>query len=345
MIIEVALLFGFIKAVLVFILVIMLLVVPHELGHFTAAKLFGIRVEEFGIGFLKRLWSRKIGETEYSINLLPLGGFVKIFGEEEEVADPRSFSGRSFWVKTSIVAAGVVANVLVAYILFSALAYLGTPKFGVEVASVLPNSPAEVSGIHSGDVILHFGEVEEGLFGIEEVRSYISAQKGSTAVFTMLRGEERIEISASPRANPPEGEGTLRVPIWRAPIEGARATAIAMRELVRGFVFFFKYLASTGSAPGGVVGPVGIADIAQSTLAVSTTYFLQLIAFLSLNLAIFNVLPIPALDGGLILFFIIEKIIGRPIPKRIAGTIHSLFFLLLIALMVWVTWNDILARI
>ncbi len=342
---------------LVFILVIILLVIPHELGHFAVAKWFGIRVDEFGIGFLKRLWSRKIGETEYSINILPLGGFVKIFGEEEDLNDPRSFSQKSFLVKSLVVAAGVIANTLVAFVLFSILAWHGMPQFGVEISEVVHGSPAEIAGIKAGDIVERLGERESSTFSTDDVRSYIEERRGNTAKFGLLRRSEHISITSYPRRDPPPGEGplgirigvretgVLRAPWYRAPYEGALMTASVLRELIGGLALFFGKLFSTGVASGDVIGPIGIAGVARDTLAVSITYFLQLIAFLSLNLAVINILPLPALDGGRIFFFVIEKVIRRPIPARVAGSIHSLFFLLFIALLVWVTWRDIVALI
>ncbi len=123
-----------IETVLIFIAIILLLVVSHELGHFFTAKFFGIRVDEFGIGLPPRIWGIKRGETLYSINWFPFGGFVRIFGEEQDVNDPRSFSAQSFWRRTLIVAAGVIANVIVGFVIFSFLAWYGTPRFGVEIA-------------------------------------------------------------------------------------------------------------------------------------------------------------------------------------------------------------------
>lgn len=342
-------------AALVFILVIILLVVPHELGHFAAAKWFGIRVDEFGIGFLKRLWARKIGETEYSINILPLGGFVKIYGEEENADDPRSFSGRSFLVKTFVIAAGVLANVFIAYVLYSSLAYIGTPQFSVEIVAVAKGSPAEVAGMRAGDIVEYFGGTDNEMFGIEEVRSYIASKKGETTVFTLLRGSEQLEIIAHPRLLPPEGEGPLgiqigvrqigliRAPLYRAPLEGLKTTMSFLVLLVRGFKEFFASLFTAGIKPDDVAGPVRIAIIARDTLAVGLADFLNILAFLSLNLAVINILPIPALDGGRIFFLVLEKIIRRPIPNRIAGPIHSAFLILLMGFVIWISWREILS--
>jgi len=340
---------------LVFALVIMLLVVPHELGHLTAAKLFGIRVDEFGIGFLKRLWARKIGETEYSINILPLGGFVKIFGEDGDEDNSRSFSGKSFLVKTCVIAAGIVANIIVAVILFSVLAYSGTPTFGVEISAVTQGSPAQSVDMRAGDVILSFGDATEGSFGIEEVQTYINKQKGNAAAFTLLRNGNRISVTASPRLEPPEGEGPLgiqigmrqvgvvHVPWYRAPLEGIKRAFTLLHLLIGGFITLFSSLFSGGVTADDVAGPVRIGIIARDTLAIGFKDFLNFVAFLSLNLAVFNILPIPALDGGRIFLLVTEKIIRRPIPSRISGPIHSVFLLLLMAFVVWISWREILA--
>lgn len=347
-----------IETILIIIAVIVLLVVSHELGHFFVAKWFGIRVEEFGIGFpvpVKGLrspaLSKQFGETLYSIYLIPFGGFVRIFGEEEDSNDPRSFSSQSFFRKIVIVAAGVIANVITAYFIFTMLAWLGTPKYGIRVQDIAPDSPAAIAGFQKGDIIAGIGSEATLPSTTDEVRNYIEGHKGMEAIFTLYRDPATITLTAIPRANPPPGQGALGiamieeglkpVPWYRAPWEGLRITWFALKNLFLGLVYLVWQLVSTGTTPGEVIGPVGIAAIAGETFKIGLFWFLQLVALLSLNLAIINILPIPALDGGRILFFIIEKIRGKPIPVRVANAIHSVFFLILIFFLVWVTHRDI----
>lgn len=344
---------GVIEIILIFIAVILLLVVPHELGHMFAAKAFGIKVEEFGVGFFKRLWSIKIGETIYSINILPLGGFVRIFGEDEDRHDPRSFSGRSFSVRSLVVAAGIIANIFVGYLMLSGIAWYGLPKMEVVIEEVTIGTPAELAGFRAGDRIVGFDGIRPESIGVGDVHAYIDANRGKQAEFMVMRDDAELRVLAGPRATPPEGQGplgirinnnqigTIRTSIFKAPIRGAVMTKDMLVKIVRGAAIYFASLFSSAEAPGEVFGPVGIAFVAKEFFQIGIREFLTLIAFLSLNLAVINILPIPALDGGRIAFFVVEKIIRRPIPARVAGYIHSFFFLVLIGFLLWVTWYDI----
>ena len=344
------------ETILIILLIILLLVVSHELGHFLVAKWFNVRVDEFGVGIPPRLFGKRYGETVYSINWLPIGGFVKIFGEEEDINESRSFTAQGFWVRSMIVAAGVAANVFVGFLIFSFLAWYGTPRFFVEVAGVAKDSPAELAGFRSGDLIIGFDERTGETLEVLAVESYIANHKDRDASFVVRRGGEQLIIHGVPRTNPPAGQGALgitiepkefgiiRVPWYRAPFEGIKSTFKFLWLIVYGLGFLLKELLTHGSAPGEVMGPVGIAQVAEQTFHVGLYYFLQLIGFLSLNLAVINILPIPALDGGRILFFVLEKIKGTPIPTHVSRFIHSFFMMLLIALLLWITLYDI-ARI
>lgn len=339
------------EIVLVFLIIILLLVVSHELGHFLTAKWFGVRVDEFGIGIPPRIGGVTFGETLYSLNLLPFGGFVRIYGEEADVNDPRSFSAQSFFRKSFIVGAGVIANIAVAYIIFSFLAWMGSPGVGIIIEGVAPNSPAAAAGIEKGDIIAGIGPEGQEPARIEDVEAYIQQEKGKGASLRIKRGDTFLIIQATPRVSPPEGEGALGIVMtesglrgvrwYRAPWEGLKLTVSSFWVLLGSVFYFFSVLFSSGQAPGDIVGPVGIAVLARETFNFGLFSFFELLALLSLNLAIINILPIPALDGGRILFFIIEKITGRPIPARVAGVVHSIFFILLILFLIWVTHRDI----
>lgn len=341
------------ETVFVVFIIILLLVVSHELGHFFAAKYFGVRVDEFGVGIPPRMYGKKIGETFYSINWLPFGGFVRIFGEEEDSTDPRSFSSQSYAIKTFIVASGVAMNVVVGFLLFSFLAWYGTPRFAVEIGDIGRGSPAEQSGLLSGDIIIGLEGRENLPLDVSNVQSYIYEHKGGEAVFLIDRKGERRVIRSAPRREHPSNEGPLgmkigpkdygvgRVPWYRAPWEGMKATGQGIALICKGFWMFLSQFFSTGSVPGEVLGPVGIAGVAEQTFRLGMHIFLQLVALLSLNLAIMNILPIPALDGGRIFFFFIEKIKGSPIPTYISQKIHAAFLILLIGLLLLVTYHDI----
>jgi regulator of sigma E protease len=340
-----------IESIIIFLVIILLLVVSHELGHFLTAKLFGVRVDEFGLGIPPRIWSVKYGETLYSLNLLPFGGFVRIFGEEEDINNPRSFSAQSYLKKSLIVAAGVISNILMAYLIFTSLVWIGSPEVGIIIQEAVQNSPAEASGLQRGDIIAGIGQDYHEPKDLDEVQSYIEASKGKEAFFRIKREDKMIDIQAIPRVSPPEGQGSLGIVMtdtgirgvhwYQAPWEGLKMTYYSTVILVQSLVYFFSTLVSSGQALGDVVGPVGIAVLARETFSVGIFSFFQLLALLSLNLAIINILPIPALDGGRLLFFVIEKIIRRPIPSKVASTIHSVFFIALIVFLIWVTQHDI----
>lgn len=342
----------FFEVAIVFVVLILLLVASHELGHFLTAKWFGVRVDEFGLGIPPKVVGFQWGETLYSLNLLPIGGFVRIFGEEKDIEDPRSFSSRGFWVRTAIVAAGVVANIVVAFMLFTVLAWLGTEQAGVQIQNIAPGSPAEAAGLKAGDFIVSIGDDSGMVISVDEVHEQIELHRGIDTTFRIQRDQEQLSIQITPRKNIPEGQGALGVVIsevgflpvvwYKAPWAGLKMTYFGLKALTAGLVGFFAQLFSSGTAPGEVIGPIGIAFVARQSFDVGITAFLQLLAFLSLNLAVINILPIPALDGGRIFFFVIEKIIRRPIPARVSSAIHSVFFLLLIGFFIWITRQDIL---
>ena len=341
-------------AILLLILIIVL-VLSHEAGHFLLAKWRGVRVDEFGIGFPPRLLSFKKGETRYSLNLLPLGGFVKIFGEngDEGEGDPRSFVSKPLWVRSLIVAGGVLANLFAAWIIFSLLAGIGTPQAvdgglgeggEITIVAVAENSPAKNAGLRPGDRL-------RGFESVEVVQKFIEERKGAQIILDIERGGEFMTILTVPRVQPPEGEGALgiamveiarvAVPWWQAPWEGLKIT---------GEVFFGTLAALGGlvlgllrGAPvaGDVTGPVGIARIVSEVSQFGLPPFFQLMAVLSVNLAVINLLPIPALDGGRLLFFAIEGVRRKPISPRVSHLVHTIGFAFLVALMLVITYRDI----
>ncbi|KKU53180.1 MAG: hypothetical protein A3F26_01505 [Candidatus Ryanbacteria bacterium RIFCSPHIGHO2_12_FULL_47_12b] len=343
---------GIIEGILVFVAVILLLVVSHEFGHFFAARFFKVRVEEFGVGIPPRLFGFRWKETFWTINALPLGGFVKIFGEEEDINDPQSFSARSYLVKSLIVSAGVIANILTAFVLLTIIVGFGIPQFTTELSAIQKGSPAEEVGMRAGDKIVNLDNHSTSApLTVEDVQKYIAANVGTKVVIIVERNGDKIPFTLVPRRNPPEGEGALgivfdisiqRVPWYQIPWEGLKATYAGLQVIVAGLLFFFFQLFTTGTTPGDIVGPVGIAVIATETYRFGFIAFLQLVALLSLNLAVINILPIPALDGGRIFFFVIEKIRGKVIPARVAGLIHSIFFIALIVLLLWISWHDVI---
>lgn len=336
---------------LLLLVLIIVLVLSHEAGHFLLAKWRGVRVDEFGIGFPPRLLSIKKGETRYSFNLFPLGGFVKIFGEESDEDHPRSFSSKSIGARSLIVAGGVIANLLVAWLIFSLLAGIGTPQISdgnggdITIVAIAAGSPAEQVGLVSGDRV-------RGFESIGAVQKFIDEQKGTQIILDIERGRDRMAIAAVPRVSPPEGEGALgiamveiarvAVPWWQAPWEGLKNTASVFFGTIAALAAMAWGLVNgTPAAMGEVSGPVGIASIVSEVAQFGLLPFFQLMAVLSVNLAVINLLPIPALDGGRLLFFAVEVVRRKPVSARVSHLVHTIGFAFLIALMLVITYRDI----
>ena len=349
---------------IVFISIISLLVL-HEFGHFLIAKKFGVRVEEFGIGYPPRIFGKKIGETLYSLNFLPFGAFVKLYGEEKEIKEPRSFTGKPIWQKALIILGGVVSFWIISAILLSIVFGMGVPQAisdeaeavnpRVQVVAVASGSPAEVAGIKAGDTIkeLRIMSYELGITKVKEVQEFTNLHLGEEITLTIERGKEVFDATLIPRISPPEGEGAMGVglvrtaltsyPWYLASIKGVEACFNLTGSIGAGLLQVFGNLIQGKGLPAGaqLMGPIGIGSLMTQVAHLGLTYYLQFIALISIYLAIFNILPIPALDGGKLLFLGIEKVRRKPVSQKIEQNVTSIFFLLLIALMIWVTIKDI----
>lgn len=342
------------------------LVVIHEFGHFILAKKFGMKVEEFGVGYPPKIFGKKIGETFYSINLIPFGAFVKILGETGDSKNPRSFSEKPFWQKTLVILGGVVSFWIVSAILLTVVMLIGAPtqiddnykgafrEPKVQVISMSINSPAEVAGIKTGDIIEEIKNQKSNLKNIDKIagfQDFVNNSKGQEIILTVLRGKDVLEISLVPRVSPPEGEGPLGValartalvssPWYKAPLEGIKQTFYLTVMAVKGWIQAITNLINQKPAGVEVMGPVGIFSLFVQTSYLGVSYFLQLIAIISVFVALFNILPIPATDGGKLLFIIIEKIKGKPMNQKVVQNVEMAFFSFLIIIMVFVTIKDI----
>lgn len=351
--------------ILIIFLTLIILLVLHELGHFILAKKFGVRVEEFGIGYPPRIFGKKIGETIYSINLLPFGAFVKITGEEEEVDDPRSFSQKPLWQRALIILGGVVSFWIMAFLIFSLIAGAwGLPqavsddfqgKAQVQIIEVAKDSPAKAAGIKAGDKIIELKAQSSKVKvnKVKEIQDFTALYKGEEIVLTLKRGEEFLDVSLIPRLSPPEDEGAIGVglarvaniksPWYQAPYQGARVTFQKTWQIpvVLG-TLFHKFLKGEKVQGVQLVGPIGIGEIMGQSLKLGIANFLMVVGVIAVWLALFNALPIPALDGGKFLFLVIEGIRKRPISREIEQKVSLSFFLLLILLMIFVTIKDVI---
>lgn len=365
-------------SILLFLVILIILILVHEFGHFIVAKKAGIRVDEFGIGFPpKAVTLAKWRETEYTLNWLPLGGFVKIFGEnsnEESLRGPdsnRSFIHKPKIVQAAVLFAGVAFNIIFAWALFSIVFMLGMPSAlseeeasgarGVHliISEVLEDSPAETAGLMSGDEILSLTTSEaraEDLFP-SVVSDFIMTQEGKEITISVRREDEAREILIIPEVGVIESEksrpaigvamgliGRIQLPPPTALWEGAKFT-VEITKLIAVAIFAFLASALTLSANlSEIAGPVGIVSLVGDVSALGFVFILNFTAFVSINLAIINLLPFPALDGGRLLFLLIEVFKGSPIKPSITNAVNTVGFALLIILMLAVTYSDI-ARI
>lgn len=348
-----------IMSFILFFIVLAILILSHEFGHFIVAKKSGIRVDEFGFGFPPRLLSFKKGETIYSLNLIPFGGFVKIHGEEgSDKNDSRSFASKSISIRSLVIVAGVVFNIFLAWILIIAGFSVGMPvgtssapkgsevkNHKVVILQTAKNSPAESAGLKPGDQILNFSKVEE-------VKKFIDQNAGKEMEIKYKRGEETLAVKITPRLNPPEGEGaigiamdevgTVKLSLPKAFIEGSKMTYQLTTSTALS-IFHFVAGAIKGTVGlSAITGPVGIAGVVSGAAKFGFVYFLNLMAFLSINLAIINILPFPALDGGRLLFLLIEKIKGSPVSQKTSSVTHGIGMAVLMLFMLVITYRDII---
>lgn len=348
---------------LIFLAVLSVLVLVHEFGHFWTAKKMGMKVEEFGIGFPPRAWSVKKKDTVYSINWLPLGGFVKIKGEDgQNRNDPDSFAAKKPWQKFIVLAAGVAMNFILAAAILSVGYIIGLPQAidgldqgmvrdrKVQLIQILPESPAQRAGLQIGDAVKTFNGEE--ILTVERLISLANKSVGQTAVLEIVRDGKIMEKEIPVELMPQTGKGGIGValigtgivsyPFHSAIWHGFKSTALLTGQVINGFYQMLKSIAIGQGAGVEVSGPVGIAVLTGEVSRLGFVYLLQFAALLSINLAVINFLPFPALDGGRAIFVLIEKIRRKQIDQKIEGVVHALGFSLLMILIIIVTFKDIL---
>lgn len=332
------------------------------------ARRSGMKVEEFGFGFPPRLFGIKRGETTYSINLIPFGGFVKILGEDgDERNDPRSFGAKPISARLKVVVAGVVMNFVFAVMLLILGNFFGL-RIGlfddefiavakdkkVQIIQVIPNSPAEKAGLKPLDEIVGFEVPGSNIHYVsktEEVQKFTSEHLGQKIRMLIRAGDNSIVKEVETRINPPPGEGSMGIvmaltgvvsyPWYEAIWRGTNDAFILAYNTVYGYYLLLKTLFFDGRLIAEVTGPIGIASITGQAARVGFSYLMQFVALISINLAILNIAPFPALDGGRAVLILFEKIKGAPIDRRIENAINSLGFVLLLALMIYVTIKDV----
>ncbi len=366
---------------LIFILILGVLIFVHELGHFLVAIRNGIKADEFGFGFPPRIvgavkndktgkyeiiWGEKevkSKNTIFSLNWIPLGGFVKIKGEDGGTLDKDSFATKSAWARIKVLAAGVTMNFILAWFLLSIVFMLGAPEAieddarvkdaKVQISQVIDESPAKEMGLAVGDQVVKACDGKSfcrTIGKVEELQNFINEHKGQEIVLTIKRGDEISELKGVPRKEYPDDQGSLGVSLARTALVQYPWYEAIGKGLTAVFDMIILILVTLGALIGqlfaggkpamDVAGPIGIAIMTKQVSALGLTYLLQFTAVLSINLGIINILPFPALDGGRILFILIEKIKGSPVNQKFEQMANSIGFALLLLLMVVVTFRD-----
>ncbi|MFC2021188.1 RIP metalloprotease [Chloroflexota bacterium] len=332
--------------IIIGIAVLSIIILTHELGHFITAKLSGVKVEEFGMGFPPRLVSFKRGETRYSINVIPFGGFNKLSGEEDPDV-PGSLAGKSRGIRLLVLGSGSLMNILLALMLFSVGYLFPRPAAvgQVEVAGIAPDSPASVAGIETGDIILSVNG--QPVNNNDSLHQYITDNLGrEITLLIQSRGSVSREVRLIPRLEPPKDEGAIgiairtvkRYPLWQAIPMGATELFDSVIIWGSGLVSLF-----TGETSGSFIGPVGVVQLTGEVAVFGPVPLLQLAALISLVLGIMNLLPLPAIDGGRITFLFLEWVRrGKRISPKAEGIVHLIGLGLLLLILLAITFQDIM---
>ncbi|OGL98662.1 RIP metalloprotease RseP [Candidatus Uhrbacteria bacterium RIFOXYB2_FULL_57_15] len=350
--------------IILFLAVLSLLVFAHEFGHFIVAKKSGMKVEEFGFGFPPRAFAIRRGDTEYSINWIPLGGFVKIKGESgQHRGDADSFASKPAWKRLAVLIAGVTMNLVLASVLLSIGFMIGLPtaidanmpagatveEARMRVMTVADGSPAARAGIVAGEELLSmdgmtFESAEDARAYIQEngdegIEAVVAKADGAFVTVTVV-SEDLANLDVHGVGVGLVKTGLVSFPFHLAVYHGVTATIAYTIEVVRAFADLLRNLVVHQKVSVDLSGPVGIAVMTGEAAQLGITYLLQFAALLSINLAVVNVLPFPALDGGRILFLAIEAVRRKAVDQRLEAIVHNVGFAMLMTLVVLVTYRD-----
>jgi regulator of sigma E protease len=356
--------------IIIVIVGLSVLILGHEAGHFFAAKMFGLKVDEFGFGFPPRIAAKKFGDTEYSINWLPFGGFVRIGGERGEFAlvdgekdspeasldlkpsvdDPdatvdsaRLFYTQPAWKKAVIVLAGVFTNFLLGWLFITIVLLVGVPQTLV-IEGTQAGSPAAQAGLQAGDVVKGYTDTQSFI-------NFVNQNKGTPITVSVIRNNKEFNYTITPRTTTFADQGALGVALdqggaphesfFAAARDGLEDAAILSWLTIKAFGDLIRQIFTHASIPAGVVGPVGIFGIAEETGHIGLAYLLQFIGVISINLMVVNCIPFPALDGGRFFMVLIEKLKGSPLSYKIEAWVNGVGFSLLLLLMLVLTVRDV----
>jgi len=366
-------------SIVIFLIVLAVLVFVHELGHFIVAKKSGIRVDEFAIGFPPKLFSWTRGETKYVFNLIPFGGYVKIFGEnpdDESLNGPdskRSFVNAPKWKQTAVLVAGVSMNMIFAWILISMSFMIGNlmpvgdsgiakySKYMHEPRVIVTNlnetSAAKRAGVQIGDTLLAisdgkntYGTISSSTITTVQIKELVSSNKDKILTLNYSHsGENKVATMTPETVNGTpiigvymENVGVVKMNFFTALWYGADLTITTIKDVAIGLSKFIYHSIKCQGHLSDVTGPIGLVDMVGQAAHFGWSYLFGFIAFISLNLAVINLMPFPALDGGRVLFVAIEAITRRPIKPRVANALNGIGFILLMGLMVVITVRDII---
>jgi regulator of sigma E protease len=339
-------------------IVLSILIVIHEVGHFYVAKKSGMKVEEFGFGLPPRLFGKKIGETIYSINLLPIGGFVKILGENPEdlkkvsAADrKRSFSSQPWYKRAAVIVAGPLMNFILAVLViaYSFTRGVYVPTEQVKVVEVTKQSPAYSAGVRKGAEILSFAGKK--IDSSQQIIDLANKYAGKEVIIKFQTNKEAVTKKIIPRKNPPKGQGSLGIvisdiefkkyPWYQAPVVGLTESVRISTEFYKQIGTALVKLVQFKSPELDVTGPVGIAKVTDQAVKMGLDSVIKLLGLLSLNLALINIIPFPALDGGQLVFVLTEAVTRKKLNENIKAKINAVGFAVLILLIIAITFKDI----
>ncbi|WP_296649458.1 RIP metalloprotease RseP [Romboutsia sp. 13368] len=321
-----------------------IIVFIHELGHFLFAKKAGVKIHEFSIGMGPKIYSKQKGETKYSLRLLPLGGYVSMEGEDGESKDPNSFGAKTVLQRASIIFAGPFFNIILTILLLiPVFSYMGTPSNSNVLGQVLENTPAIEAGLKPNDKIIEINGNK--INNWEDIVNNIQGENLKTLEIKVERDNTTKDITVTPEKNE-EGKYVIGItPVYdKSILKSVPRAFIATWDMIKQMLLFVVQL-FTGTVPGGfensVAGPVGVISIVSDAAKVGIINVVYIGAVISLNLGILNLLPIPALDGGRLLFLLIEAIRGKKMDPNKEGMIHTVGLMLLMGFMLFVTYKDI----
>jgi regulator of sigma E protease len=329
-----------ITTILYALLMFSILIFVHEFGHFISAKSFGIRVNKFALGMGPVLLKKQKGDTEYSLRLFPIGGFCAMEGEDEESDDSRAFNNKKAWQKVIVVCAGSLMNLILAIILMIiVMFYIGSATTTLD--EIVADSPAMVAGLQSGDEIIALDG--EPVKSWRDVTDYLSSSKEKTVIVTVKRDGQELNLTSA-FTESTDGRQTIGIvpKLEKNPAASVGDGFTATYNMGKMMLDVIRQLFTGDVSIKELSGPVGIVYMTGVTVQAGFVNFVYFMALLSLNLAIINMLPLPALDGGRLLFIIARKITGKAITDNMEGKIHFIGIMLLFGLMIYITWNDII---